>query len=142
MSKTKKEEDVRFAKFGTISFTKTTKINDFIDYLEKGRVMATRCKSCGEMFFPPRADCCHCLASDMDWDEITDHGRLVTFSQLKFAPMGFDKDLPYTVAVVDYDRFRVFGRIGADISEAELEIGMPHAGGLKQPSQWTAELCV
>ena len=53
----KKEVDDRFKKFGTVSFTSITKINDFIDSLEKGKVMGTRCKGCGLAFFPPRADC-------------------------------------------------------------------------------------
>lgn len=48
----KKPEDVRFAKFGTVSFTKTTRVNDFIDYLEDGKVMYTHCKKCGADFFP------------------------------------------------------------------------------------------
>ncbi|MCK4429960.1 MAG: DNA-binding protein, partial [Candidatus Aminicenantes bacterium] len=55
MSK-KKEIDDRFKKFGTKSFTSVTKVNDFIDNLENGKVMATRCKDCGIVFFPPRAD--------------------------------------------------------------------------------------
>jgi hypothetical protein len=40
----KKEVDDRFKKFGTVSFTAISKTNDFIDYLEEGRVMGTRCK--------------------------------------------------------------------------------------------------
>jgi uncharacterized OB-fold protein len=42
-------------KFGTVSFTKTTRVNDFIDHLENGKVMYTHCKTCGADFFPPRA---------------------------------------------------------------------------------------
>ncbi|MFH1293163.1 MAG: hypothetical protein ABIJ44_03435 [Pseudomonadota bacterium] len=49
----KKEVDDRFKKFGTVSFTSISKVNDFIDYMEKGKVMHTRCKDCGLVFFPP-----------------------------------------------------------------------------------------
>ena len=62
MSKPKKEADVRFSKFGTVSFTALTKVNDFIDHLEDGKVMASQCNQCNATFFPPRADCCECLA--------------------------------------------------------------------------------
>ncbi|MFK5952070.1 MAG: Zn-ribbon domain-containing OB-fold protein [Desulfobacterium sp.] len=124
-SNPKREEDLRFCKFGTVSFTKITKVNTFIDYLENGKVMATRCKGCDEIFFPPRADCCHCLSSDMQWDEITGNGTLISYSQLKFAPIGFDADLPYTIALLDYGEFNVFGRIAADVPASELKIGMP-----------------
>ena len=37
----KKEKDERFRKFGTVSFTGTTRVNDFIDHLEQGRVTGT-----------------------------------------------------------------------------------------------------
>ena len=30
----KKEQDLRFKKFGTVSFTAITKTNDFVSYLE------------------------------------------------------------------------------------------------------------
>ena len=122
--KEKKEVDDRFRKFGTVSFTSVTKVNDFIDYLEQGKVMGTRCKSCGQVFFPPRADCCRCLSSDMDWFEVKGKGRLVSFSQLKYAPSGFEGDLPYSIAVLDYGEYKVFGRIADDISEEEIKLGM------------------
>jgi uncharacterized OB-fold protein len=125
MSKPKKEKDERFGKFGTIGFTKTTRVNDFIDHLEAGKVMASRCNGCGRTYFPPRADCCQCLSSDMAWTEVTGSGKLVSFSRLKFAPIGFENDLPYSIALLDYGDFRVFGRIDGTLDAAEVEIGMP-----------------
>jgi uncharacterized OB-fold protein len=120
----KKEVDIRFSKFGTVSFTAITKINDFIDYLEQGRVMATRCKDCGTVFFPPRADCYKCLDSHMDWTEVSGTGRLVTYSKLEYAPIGFGDDLPYAIALLDYGDYKVFGRIAGSVPEEEIRIGM------------------
>lgn len=124
MSKPKKQDDVRFGKFGTVSFTKTTRVNDFIDHLESGKVMASQCKKCNEIFFPPRADCCHCLSSDMDWREVSGSGKLVSYSRLTFAPIGFDEDLPYSIALLDYGDYQVFGRIDSALGEDEIKIGM------------------
>ena len=123
MSK-KKEVDDRFKKFGTVSFTSITKINDFIDYLEQGKVMGTRCKSCGVMFFPPRADCYQCLSGDMEWFEVSGTGKLVTYSKLEYAPVGFGDDLPYAIALLDYGDYKVFGRIAGDLPEEEIKVGM------------------
>jgi len=120
----KQEIDDRFKKFGTVSFTSVTKVNDFIDYLEQGKVMGTRCRDCGKRFFPPRADCYRCLASNMEWFEVSEAGRLEAFSRLKYAPSGFEGDLPYVIAVVDYGEFKVFGRISNDIPWEEIKIGM------------------
>lgn len=120
----KKEIDVRFSKFGTVSFTSTTKVNDFIDKLEQGKVSGTRCKSCGLKFFPPRADCYQCLSSEMEWFDISGNGKLMTYSKLEYAPVGFDGDLPYAIALLDYGDFKVFGRIAKDIPDEEIEVGM------------------
>ncbi|MEJ2024112.1 MAG: Zn-ribbon domain-containing OB-fold protein [Deltaproteobacteria bacterium] len=120
----KKEMDTRFSKFGTVSFTAITKVNDFIDHLEKGKVMATRCKDCGMAFFPPRADCYRCLDSNMEWMEISGTGKLVTYSKLEYAPIGFGDDLPYAIALLDYGDYKVFGRIGKNVPENEITVGM------------------
>ncbi len=120
----KREVDDRFRKFGTVSFTSVTKINDFIDYLEKGKVMGSTCKNCGLAFFPPRADCYQCLQSDMEWFEVSGKGRLITYSTLKYAPVGFGDDLPYSIAILDYNAYKVFGRIDGLIPEEEIKVGM------------------
>ncbi len=124
MGKKKKEVDDRFSRFGTVSFTSITKVNDFIDYLEKGKVMATRCKECGMVFFPPRADCYRCLSSDMEWIEVSGKGKLVSYSKLEFAPIGFGDDLPYAIALLDYGDYKVFGRIADDVPVDEVKVGM------------------
>lgn len=116
--------DVRFNKFGTVSFTSTTKVNDFIDRLEQGNVSGTRCKNCGMVFFPPRADCYNCLTSDMEWFDITGTGKLITFSKLEYAPVGFDNDLPYTIAVLDYGTYKVFGRLDSSLIDTDAKVGM------------------
>ena len=120
----KKEVDDRFKKFGTVSFTSITKTNDFIDFLEDGKVKGTRCKDCGLVFFPPRADCYKCLASNVEWFEVSGKGKLLTYSELKFAPVGFQDDVPYCIALLDYGKYKVFGRIAKDVPEDEIKVGM------------------
>ena len=120
----KKEVDDRFKKFGTVSFTSITKTNDFVSHLEDGKIMGTRCRDCGKVFFPPRADCYQCLAGNMEWFEVTGTGKLVTYSRLQFAPIGFGDDLPYAIALLDYGDFKVFGRLAGDLAEEDVSVGM------------------
>ncbi len=124
MADKRREVDDRFSKFGTVSFTSISRVNDFIDYLEQGKVMGSRCKNCGTVHFPPRADCAECLSSDIEWFELTGTGELVSFSKLMYAPVGFEEDLPYSIAILDYGDYKIFGRISKDIPDKELEIGM------------------
>jgi len=120
----KKEVDDRFKKFGTVSFTATTKTNDFIDYLENGKVMGTRCKECGKAYFPPRSDCYRCLPGEMEWFEVSGTGKLVTYSKLEYAPIGFEEDVPYCIALLDYGDYKVFGRLDRNLAQEETEVGM------------------
>jgi uncharacterized OB-fold protein len=123
MSK-KKEIDDRFKKFGTVSYTSVTKVNDFIDHLEEGKVMGTRCLDCGMIFFPPRADCSKCFSSNVEWFEVSGKGKLEAYSKLKYAPVGFEDDLPYCIAVLDYGDYKVFGRIASNVPDEEIKLGM------------------
>jgi hypothetical protein len=60
----------------------------------------------------------------MEWIEITGSGRLLSYSKLEYAPVGFGDDLPYSIAVLDYGDFKVFGRIAGDIPEDDIAVGM------------------
>jgi uncharacterized OB-fold protein len=114
-----------FERFGTVGFTSQTKAAPFIDYLEKGVLAGTKCKSCGAFYFPPRPDCCQCLSSNMAWSEITGKGKLISCSTLIYAPTGFEADLPYTIALVEFDNHaKVFGRLSKEIKEKDVAIGM------------------
>ncbi|MCL6610727.1 MAG: Zn-ribbon domain-containing OB-fold protein [Peptococcaceae bacterium] len=113
-----------FEKFGRISFTSQTKLSAFVDYLEKGELRATKCKQCGKVFFPPRADCDACLGSDMEWVKIEGTGKLVSFTEAQYAPTGFEADVPYTLALADFDGVRVFGRMSRDVPLDGMKVGM------------------
>ena len=120
----KPDKDIRFSKFGTVSFTQTTGVNAFVDHLEDNKVMGTRCPACDLSFFPPRGDCYQCQSSDLEWFEVAGTGKLVTYSQWKFGPIGLEDDLPYSIALLDYGDYKVFGRIADDLPLEEVKIGM------------------
>ena len=66
-----------------------TKVSRFVDELAAGRFMATRCKKCGKEYYPPVADCSHCMESDMEWKQIRNEGKLVTFTKIYVPPEHF-----------------------------------------------------
>lgn len=114
-----------FERFGRISYTKETKVADFVTHLEEGRIMGTRCKECGKLHFPPRADCADCLSSDVEWVELSGRGKLITYTTANFAPVGFEDEAPYTLALAELEEGpRVFAHLSKDISADETKIGM------------------
>jgi len=113
-----------FEKFGQVSFTSQTRASAFIDYLEKGEIRGTKCRLCGRVFFPPRADCSWCMSKDVEWIEIKGKGKLISFTKVNYAPTGFEGDVPYILALVDFDGIKVFGRLSKDIPEDSVKVGM------------------
>jgi uncharacterized OB-fold protein len=114
-----------FERFGVVSFTVQTKASPFVDYLDKGKLVGTQCKSCGTQYFPPRPDCAQCLSSTMEWVEVKGKGKLLSYSKLIYAPTGFEGDLPYTIALVKFDNnMKVFGRLSKEIKDEDIQIGM------------------
>jgi uncharacterized OB-fold protein len=115
---------VSFENFGVVNFTTETKASDFLSYLEKGKVMATRCRRCGTNYFPPRMDCPKCVGSDVEWFEIKGNGKLVTYTVVNYGPTGFEDDAPYALAIADFDGMRVFGRLSKGLKESDIKLGM------------------
>ena len=113
-----------FENFGTVSFTTEAKTEEFINYLQQGKVMTTRCKKCGTAYFPPKMDCPSCLDSNVEWFEITGTGKLITYTTVHYGPSGFEDEAPYTLAIADFDGLRVFGRISKDIEVDSIVPGM------------------
>jgi uncharacterized OB-fold protein len=60
----------------------------------------------------------------MEWFIVGGPGKLVTFSKLEYAPIGFQEDVPYCIALLDYGDYKIFGRISGKLTEADLRIGM------------------
>jgi uncharacterized OB-fold protein len=113
-----------FKYFGKNNFTPYTKVDAFADYLQKGKLMGTKCKKCGEIYFPPRADCIKCLNDDIEWMEFSGRGTLHTYTKIKAAPKGFGDIAPYIIGVVD---LKEGGRLLSwikDIPDDKIKIGM------------------
>ena len=113
-----------FKYFGKINFTPFTKVDEFADFLHKGKLMGTKCKKCGEQYFPPRADCLKCMDDKFEWVEYSGRGTLNSFTTIHAAPKGFDDIAPYTLGIVDLEEG---GRLIAwinDVAKKDIKIGM------------------
>jgi uncharacterized OB-fold protein len=114
-----------FSWFGKVSFVPYSKVQDFAVHLKDGRLMGTHCKGCGQVSFPPRADCPECMSGEFEFREWSGKGKIYTFTRIDAAPTGFEDEVPYTVAVVDLDEGgRLLAWIGETIAESDTRIGM------------------
>jgi len=115
-----------FKIFGKVNFTPYTKVSHFAQELREDRIVGTKCKKCGETYFPPRADCTNCMSNEMEWRNYNGKGKLATFTTIHAAPTGFDDMAPYTIGVLDLDEGgRLLAWVDKDnVKEEELKIGM------------------
>ncbi len=115
-----------FEWFGKVSYCPHTKVADFARHLKDGRVMGSKCSSCGEVAFPPRADCGACRHGEFEFKEMKGEGTVVTYTRIEAAPAGFEEVTPFTVGVIDLDETgRLLAWFGETIPDDEIKIGMP-----------------
>jgi len=113
-----------FGKFGKVSYVSETKVQDFLKYLEQGKIMGSKCKNCKRVYFPPRSDC-DCMSGETEWIELSGNCRLVTYTTVHFAPSSFRYDVPYVLGVAQFEEGpTVFAPLSKEIKEEEIKIGM------------------
>ena len=102
-------------------------------FLNKEKLMGSRCQKCGTLFLPPRPICLKCHNTEMEWIEMKGKGKLAAFTCIAIGPPfmtreGYDRKHPYVSGVVELDEgVKVVARIdGVDASKPEtIKIGTP-----------------
>jgi uncharacterized OB-fold protein len=108
----------------------------------EGRLVVERCDACGARSFPPRGMCRICRNRAMSPFEITDRGRIYSYT-VNYQRWLPDLEVPYPIVLVEFDDHpgvRIVGRLrGRDPDRIaigdEVEIGFePGPGGFAIPS--------
>lgn len=76
-----------------------SKTNHFWQSLKEGKFVTTKCADCGEVSFPPQADCPKCMSGKVDWVDLGTDAELVTFTYVQVTPTSFVETDPYLVGV-------------------------------------------
>ena len=105
----------------------------FNQYLNEGKLMASRCAACGALHLPPRAICPRCYGEAMEWVETSGRGRLAAFTAIHLGlsamtAEGYSRDNPYCSGIVELEEgVRISARIvGVDAKNpASIQIGAP-----------------
>lgn len=95
-------------------------------------LIGSRCKSCGDYFFPKRDICRNpnCMGTDLEEVLLSRRGKLWTYAVNYFPPpppyKAPDPFVPYGTAVVELEkeRMKVQGQVSADCDLEALKIGM------------------
>jgi len=79
----------------------------FTEGPDGGRLLANKCKSCGQVFFPKVAFCFSCLKENMEDIILSRQGKLFTYTIAHMATMHFKP--PYSVGYIEMpEGLRIF----------------------------------
>ncbi len=114
-----------FEGFGQVPCVSQTRVAKFLDYLQDGKVYATKCKECGAIQFPPRAHCVRCLSTSFEWSHVSGICTLLTFTKVEATPTAFKEQAPYALGLAELEEGpKVFAWIDKSIGESQISIGM------------------
>ena len=65
------------------------------------RLEASRCKSCGQVSYPPRLRCPSCKGSELETTTLSRRGKVLTSTVIHVPPTEFLMEAPYAMAVIE-----------------------------------------
>ncbi len=90
--------------------------------IRKGYLVGSRCKECYALFFPSRRKCAKCESNELEDYKFKGLGEIYSYSAIYYAPTGFERQVPYTVAIVKLDEGP---KLTAQVVDFDnIEIGM------------------
>ena len=79
-----------------IPITKTSK---FWEGLKVGKICATKCPRCMNLYFPPVVDCPDCLSSGLQWIHLSNEAEILAYTHVKIRPPSFNQIESYIVGI-------------------------------------------
>ena len=99
-------------------------IEQFYKFASERKLMAAKCKKCGTMLLPPRPMCTKCFSSDLEWVELENEGKLLTYTVIHVSPKQFESFVPYSVGIVELeDGLKLPGMIRG-VEPEKISVGM------------------
>ena len=91
---------------------------------EKPRLIGSKCRQCGEVFFPKRMVCLKCTAMDMERVLLSARGKLYSFTITRQAPPGSVVKPPYVLASIEMPEGVNVHTVLTDCDLDKVQIGM------------------
>jgi uncharacterized OB-fold protein len=100
-----------------------TSREEFVNVLKNGKVLANKCKKCGNLQLATTIFCSRCSSQDLETTEVEGRGKVITYTIQNVAPEEYEKYKPYAWAVVRLDAgFNISGFLPGIDSPKNLPI--------------------
>ena len=109
-------------------FSKVCKLSakqEFIDSVKSGKVLARKCKKCGELHLATVYFCQNCGNKEFENAFLEGKGSVATYTIITVPPAGFEKYTPYAWVVLKLENseLRISGFMAGIAKPAELPVG-------------------
>ena len=110
-------------------------------HLGQHRLMASRCRDCGQMHLPPRPICPACHGRGMEWRQLQGEGTVIGATAIAVVPTamaarGFGRNNPYVSAVIE---LKEGPTITARVQTADTSEGLPVEVGTRMRADFVEE---
>ena len=99
-------------------------IEQFYKFVSERKLMAAKCKKCGTILLPPRPMCTKCFSSDLEWVELKNKGKLLTYTVIHVSPKQFESLIPYAVGIVKLEDGPKLPGMIQDVEPEKISVGM------------------
>jgi len=98
---------------------------EFVDAVKLGKVLARKCKKCGELHLATVYYCQKCGNKEFEDALLEGQGTIATFTIITVPPAGFEKYTPYAWVVLNLDNsdLRISGFMARISKPADLPVG-------------------
>jgi len=91
---------------------------------ERYRLEGTICDSCKNAYFPPRTICPKCRRKGkIKKYSFSGTGKIVSFSTVYSPPYGFERNVPYVLAIVELEKGARLTAEIVDATEKDVNVG-------------------
>ncbi len=109
-------------------FSKVCKLSakqEFIDSVKSGKVLARKCKKCGELHLATVYFCQNCGNKEFENAILEGKGSIATYTIITVPPAGFEKYTPYAWVVLSLEnsKLRISGFMAGIAKPADLPVG-------------------
>ena len=108
-------------------------ITDYYEGLAEGKIVASKCNKCDDLYLPPRPICSTCQARDMILKELRGEGSIIGHTTVAVPPSnmiakGFSCDRWYVTAIVALEQGPIIAglidMIGSECADEVIHVGM------------------
>ncbi|WP_372760035.1 OB-fold domain-containing protein [Pseudoalteromonas sp.] len=97
----------------------------FWQALNDNQLKIQQCQQCQGWVFFPRKHCTHCLAHDLQWQQVSGEGTLYSYTLTRIPTLPeFSDEMPQALAVVELAQGVRINTTLIDVAEQDIKIGM------------------